>query len=1559
MTSAHSGKRYIKSLNDLNDEAEIEKAFRQTFQEAQRTVSVHKTQVAILRTIYQRCQEIGHSDQFNNLFCRLLNKILPVKRNEPVADRIVKFVSSFTTAINPSLKRDGTEEESTEIDQEEDDAFSNFIAALTTHLMKGLDASNKNVRYGVCHLLSHLMHNMSVIDKDLYDSLSQELLNRIYDKEPSVRIKAITTLASFQEPDGTETISDAARRIKVIMQNDLNPEVRRACLKQLEKNEYTKPYIFERARDINSVNRRLIFSFVLPRFGDFRTIGAEDRNRLLAWGLRDRDETVRKAAVKWLTDSWLPTLNNDLLEFVERLKVIDSEIAETALRALVDHKPEIIKKLSFNQDVLKNLTSEYALLYRVFFQYCNDNHLDDILDKKFPEAAEFVEVLQFYFKQRAANLRKIEEHKEELQQSEVTAEKLEIIDPEEYDFVILQLLIIASEYDYHDEFGRSNMLNVLRSILSQEGLNEKIVNVLILCIKKLSISERDFSQMIVEIINDIRDTAYEKLSKSSAVSAGHGPVDESIDQNDDDDDDDDDAAASDSDDSNNDDEFVDAATSLSRASIRSANKSREKELEKETKQVAALPSHVLVECLVIAKRMLELVKEPLSDNMYLESILHNLIRPSLQRSEVEIRVLSLTSMGLCCILDKDLAIRNMFLCGVFITKSDNDQLIMVGLKVIADLLAVHGVSILGVDVEGSIDAMAVAKLFYRTLRDNKRKEVQAVSGEALYKLFLSGIINDDELFETTLLAYFNPSINDNEALKQCLSFCIPVYAFSHVAHQEQISRVVSDTLSRLFDSWSEMEEEAGTAKTLNPQSVIQQIMYWTDPYRVVNRDPEDAEKSSVQIDVGLQLLSVLSRYDVSSPCKPFVKAIFTMLPKLTFTELAGLAKLQELLTALNSDDILQGDLDEALKNSYYRNSYGKFKLYVEECVEKAKELENVKGEAKVVEHNGEDEVVDDVLKSDELLGQSSLIANASSSNSVKLEESDISVSNSFENRKRNIQGSDKPSKRVKGQKVKEEEVEEEVEEEKKEEVDEEGVDEEEVDEEEVDEEDEDEEDEYTEILEEKNAVTSLLDDDTLGCGILTTYAQVANIAGIQGLLVYALTGAVPIVLFAFFGPLIRKRCPDGFVLTEWCYQRFGVFTGLYLSLFTILTMFLFMVSELTAINGAINALTGLDATPCIVVECVVTTIYTFLGGFKVSFTTDTFQALFVLVLLVVGVIGYALNIHVDSEIKHATKSAMLGSNKVGWMLLYILLVAIITNDAFMSGFWLRTFAAKTDKDLLIACSIASFVCAVICTLAGLPGIYAVWTGDLTIGDDNGYNAFFILCASMENWIIGVVLVFSVALSTCTFDSLQSATASSISNDIFRNKFNVMWARVVVVIIMVPSLVVAIEASANVLQIYFIADLVSSSVIPIMFLGLWNKMYFLRGLDVIVGGLGALLAVFVFGTIYYGSAKEGGKLLLIWNGIYSASDWGGFGAFVIAPFAGILFGMMCSGVRIGILRLYSKHTGRPFTALDKPFKLAFGVPQHVIDADSDDTVDVERITVGEKKSKKKLLLESFI
>jgi hypothetical protein len=53
-----------------------------------------------------------------------------------------------------------------------------------------------------------------------------------------------------------------------------------------------------------------------------------------------------------------------------------------------------------------------------------------------------------------------------------------------------------------------------------------------------------------------------------------------------------------------------------------------------------------------------------------------------------------------------------------------------------------------------------------------------------------------------------------------------------------------------------------------------------------------------------------------------------------------------------------------------------------------------------------------------------------------------------------------------------------------------------------------------------------------------------------------------------------------------------VVTALYLSFLTLATLFLYMIAELSALYQIMNALTGMDGLPMLIVEGVITTIYT-------------------------------------------------------------------------------------------------------------------------------------------------------------------------------------------------------------------------------------------------------------------------------------------------------------------------------------------------------------------------------
>ncbi|KAI1812248.1 hypothetical protein GGS20DRAFT_37683 [Poronia punctata] len=436
----------------------------------------------------------------------------------------------------------------------------------------------------------------------------------------------------------------------------------------------------------------------------------------------------------------------------------------------------------------------------------------------------------------------------------------------------------------------------------------------------------------------------------------------------------------------------------------------------------------------------------------------------------------------------------------------------------------------------------------------------------------------------------------------------------------------------------------------------------------------------------------------------------------------------------------------------------------------------------------------------------------------------------------------------------------------------------------------------------------------MGSGILFSYPQLATLAGLQGVIVYAIAAAAPLLVFAVVTPIIRRKCPEGFILTEWTRQRFGIIAALYLSALTLLTLFLYMVAELSALGQVITALTGLDSLPVVIVEAIVTTIYTSLGGFSISFITDNIQGVMIVGLIIIASITIGVKIDIKPEL--IKESGLLEPSLVGWQLIYILPVAVLTNDFFLANFWLRAFASRTDRDLWIGISIATVVITAVLLLVGFTGLIAVWAGVWpTDPPQDGSVALFLLLEQLPNWVVGIVLVMSITLSTAAFDSLQSAMVSTASNDFFRNKLSIWYVRGAVVLVIFPVAVLALKAP-NILQIYLISDLLSAATIPVLMIGLSDRCYWWRGFEVVVGGLGGIFSVFIFGAIYYDSPQKGGELILLQQGLYTG-DWGAFGAFVAAPIGGLIFGFIALVARLGFQYAMCKIHGTRFDALDDP------------------------------------------
>lgn len=83
-----------------------------------------------------------------------------------------------------------------------------------------------------------------------------------------------------------------------------------------------------------------------------------------------------------------------------------------------------------------------------------------------------------------------------------------------------------------------------------------------------------------------------------------------------------------------------------------------------------------------------------------------------------------------------------------------------------------------------------------------------------------------------------------------------------------------------------------------------------------------------------------------------------------------------------------------------------------------------------------------------------------------------------------------------------------------------------------------------------------------------------------------------------------------------------------------------------------------------------------------------------------------------------------------------------------------------------------------------------WSGSVDPADTvAASSAFFYLLALLPAWVVGFCIVFALCMSCAAYDTFQTAIVATISNDVFRNKLNLWWVRLIL-LVNVPAIVVA-------------------------------------------------------------------------------------------------------------------------------------------------------------------------
>ncbi|PIA19486.1 hypothetical protein COEREDRAFT_78833 [Coemansia reversa NRRL 1564] len=420
----------------------------------------------------------------------------------------------------------------------------------------------------------------------------------------------------------------------------------------------------------------------------------------------------------------------------------------------------------------------------------------------------------------------------------------------------------------------------------------------------------------------------------------------------------------------------------------------------------------------------------------------------------------------------------------------------------------------------------------------------------------------------------------------------------------------------------------------------------------------------------------------------------------------------------------------------------------------------------------------------------------------------------------------------------------------------------------------------------------------IGSGIFFTLPEVGTIAGVTGVFAYAFACGAPLFIFAVVGPAFRKRNSSQWSMTNFVMERFGRPLHILYGIASTLFVGLYLVSELTTIYSVFELLTPLHPLAPMIVICVVTTVYTAFGGVFASLVTDAIQCVLILILVVIAAIVVGISVRpTKADIERA---GLLKPTKMGGELFVILPLAIAFSNMYHQGFWQRTFASRSDRDLYWATFIGFWLVFIVTALIGMAGPLAAWAGTWTPDSDiPGSSAFFTIIASLPGWVSGLTLVLTTSLSCCAIDTCQTAMFASLY-DLVEQKVSVWTVRATVVILNVPVIILAMRAP-DILQVYLLADLLACATILPVLSGLFRRFDFIHWIDAFVGCFGGIIAVGVFGQVYLGNRHDGWRLLLLYGGLY-VNDERVLGAFCFAPLGSVVF-MLCFAVlRMGVTSL---------------------------------------------------------
>jgi Na+/proline symporter len=385
----------------------------------------------------------------------------------------------------------------------------------------------------------------------------------------------------------------------------------------------------------------------------------------------------------------------------------------------------------------------------------------------------------------------------------------------------------------------------------------------------------------------------------------------------------------------------------------------------------------------------------------------------------------------------------------------------------------------------------------------------------------------------------------------------------------------------------------------------------------------------------------------------------------------------------------------------------------------------------------------------------------------------------------------------------------------------------------------------------RKSLTASLTASCFGVWILIGPSEAATWGGLGAIIGYAFGQALPFLAFIIIGKRMRKIMPQGNSLTQFVFVRFGEAMFKLVLALSVFYMFVYLCAEVTAIAKITNLISNFPLWQTSLLIIVTTLSYTLYGGLRASIFTDKFQFIIILIFLVLAInqiLVAETNSFSIELIKDKAETLISGKYFYGYTAGLTFFIAVFATNLFDQGIWQRIYAAKSDKDLVIAFTSAFFVILPFLFILGFFGILAVITGN---AKDPSTVFFSLILNPMtgSNSILTIaILILAISLVVSSMDTLINAISSLFI--INGSKFFKLTPRALrqlsyFLIIILSSIVFLVASKGfSVLFMFLFADLLCCSAVFPVFYGMFNENISKKlGLYSVISGLISGLALF--------------------------------------------------------------------------------------------------------------------